>query len=450
MAPIDDGASDFSDEEVGTVLLAVPDGPMNEPPSHTASFIGGYPAFPAVPAGPSRAKGKGKMVESATPAEVRCGACHNPTPLLAQVYCPLDGGENDRTLYVWACARPGCRRREGSVRAYRASVRNEEYVADVAAKRAEAERIAAEEREKARQNPFTMKDNAAAPGLFGSAQPLFGAAASNPFAAPAAAPSEPSPASPPKAEAPTADVASLSITENLSEALTLAPPLPAYQPPLYISTIDEYLPYPETDSDVDIESDDDETPEQKAEWREDGWDKILPKNVDDIFERFVSRLAGAEDASNQVLRYDFDAVPLPYSSASPLFKKLFPGAPTRAPSSEEDEVNLADYYTTKSVSGCPRCGGPRVFELQLVPQLINVLRPSSLSTTGAPPEQPKKGAQTEEERRAEIMRLAKGEARGDGEAGEMEWGTIMVFSCKNDCVGVGEEWVGVEWEAVAE
>ncbi|BEJ12031.1 hypothetical protein CspHIS471_0204910 [Cutaneotrichosporon sp. HIS471] len=438
-----DDASDYSDEEVATVLLALPDGPMEGPASHTSSFIGGYPAFPAVPAGPSKnPKGKGKAVAATSaPDEVRCGACHKPIPLLSQVYCPLEGGENDRTLYVWACARPGCRRREGSVRAFRASVRNEEYVADVEAKRAEAERIAAEARERARQNPFTVKENAG-PGLFGGSQPLFGAAAANPFAAPSV-PSHTLP-KPKQDEVPTAAVASLS----LSDPVAYAAPLPAYQPPQYITTIDEYLDIAE-DSDVDVDSDEDEAPEQKAEWREDGWDKLLPKSVDDIFERFARRLASAEDASNQVLRYDFNAVPLPYSSSSPLFKKLFPGAPTRAPSSEEEEVNLAEYFTTKSVPACSRCGAARVFELQLVPQLINVLRPTSLSTTGKA-EAGKDKAQTEEERRAEILRLAKGEARGDGEAGEMEWGTVMVFGCEGDCIGVGEEWVGVEWEATAE
>ncbi|CAK9786419.1 hypothetical protein CC85DRAFT_287109 [Cutaneotrichosporon oleaginosum] len=442
-----DDASDFSEEEVATVLLALPDGPMEEAPSHTTSFIGGYPAFPAVPAGPSRnPKGKGKAVAATSaPEEVRCGACHKAMPLLSQVYCPLEGGENDRTIYVWACARPGCRRREGSVRAFRASVRNEEYVADVEAKRAEAERIAAEERERARQNPFTVQQNAGAgAGLFGAPKPLFGAAAANPFASPSAPAASPHPSSPKKDDAPTAAVASLS----LSDPVVHTPPIPAYQPPQYITTVDEFLPIAE-DSDVDVSEDEDEAPEQKAEWREDGWDKLLPKSVDDIFERFARRLASAEDASNQVLRYDFNAVPLPYSSSSPLFKKLFPGAPTRAPSSEEDEVNLADYYTTKPVPACTRCGAARVFELQLVPQLINVLRPSSLSTTGKPPAGNAK-VQTEEERRAEILRLAKGEARGEGDAGEMEWGTVMVFGCEGDCIGVGEEWVGVEWEAAPE
>lgn len=437
--PIPDDASDYSDEEVGTVLLAVPDGPVDAETKldHTTSFIGGYPSFPALPAGPSGTSKGRAAAPSAAPQEVACGSCKKPMPLLAQVYCPLPDGENDRTVYVWACASPACRRRDGSIRAYRASVRNEEYVADVERKRAEAARLAAEEREKARKNPFTMNDSQSnGSNLFGNSQPLFGAAPSNPFGAPDSAPA------PAKDEAPSAPLSSLQI----GEPTTYAPPLPAYQPPQFISTMDEYLTLPESDDESDDDEVDEDVP-QGSEWRESGWEKLVAKGVDDIFERFVRRLQSAEDGTNQVLRYDFDAVPLPYSSSSPLFKKLFPGAPTRAPASEEEEVNLAEFYSTKVVPKC-QCGSERVFELQLVPQLINTLRPSALSTTGEVPGTQEK-EQTEAERRAELERLAKGEARGDDNAAEMEWGTIMVFGCKGDCVGVSEEWVGVEWEAVA-
>jgi pre-rRNA-processing protein TSR4 len=417
-----------SEDEPSSVLLALPDGPVapdaTDARTHTASLIGGYPTFPPV---------------AGAPDVINCGACHAPIPLLAQVYCPLVDGANDRTLYVWACSRASCRRKEGAVRAFRASVRNEEYVADVEAKRAEAERIAREEREKARINPFTVKD-APAGGLFGGQQPLFGAAPPNPFAA-----AEPAPATAPEttaAAAPAEKLAALTI----GESTTLAPPLPAYQPAQYLATIDEYLPEPgaASDDESDVESDEDETPEMKAEWREEtGWDKLLPKSVDDIFTRFVRRLETAEEGGDaQVLRYDFGAVPLPYSSSSPLFKKLFPKAPTRALSSTDDEVVLAEYYTTSAVPPCPRCRSKRVFEAQLVPQLINILRPSALSTSGEPPAATPAAGLSEEERKAELVRFAK----GDGE-GEMEWGTIMVFSCANDCVGIGEEWVGVEWEA---
>jgi pre-rRNA-processing protein TSR4 len=427
-APSETG-SDCSDEP-SSVLLALPDGAI--PPDaadgrqHTTSLIGGYPTFPACAGVPDR---------------INCGSCHEAIPLLAQVYCPLVDGENDRTLYVFACPRAKCRRREGAVRALRASVRNEVYVADVEAKRAEAERVAKEEREKARINPFSAKPTEAG-GLFGAGAPLFGAApSSNPFAAttatPAAAAAEAS------ESAPSAAVAALTI----GEPTTLAPPLPAYQPAQYLTTTDEYLPPPESD-DEDVDSDDDEddnTPEAKAAWRgDDGWDKLLPKGVDDVFEKFVRRIQSADDASTQVLRYDFGAVPLPYSSSSALFKKLFPKAPIRKVSSEEDDVDLAEYYNPSFIPKCPRCKGTRVFEAQLVPQLINVLRPSALCTTGAAPTAKAAAAGlSEQQRKAQLALLAKGEADGD----EMEWGTIMVFSCARDCVGISEEWVGVEWEA---
>lgn len=421
----DDQMSD-TDEDVSSVLLALPDGPLEagDKMSYTTSHIGGHAAFPPV---------------DGVPKSVDCKSCGQPMPLLSQVYAPLVDGENDRTVYVFACPRHACRRKDGSVRAYRASKRNEAYVADVAAKKAAAEAAAAAERERARKNPFT----ASAPseqqgGLFGSNQPLFGAAAPNPFAAPAPAAEKPA--------APAAEMAKLEIKEG--EPVLLAP-APAYLPAQYLSTIDEYLPDPESDS--DLTDDEDESPEQAAEWRDaDGWDKILPKSVDDVFEKFVRRLETAEDASTQVLRYDFGAVPLAYQSTSSVFKTLFPGAPTKKPSSEEEDPDLSEYYTEKSIPKCPKCGAKRTFELQLVPQLINVLRPDSFAADGVTVAKKEAKNMTEEERKKELERIAKGDdANADGVA-DMEWGSVYVFGCEGDCVGVAEEHVLVDWEALAQ
>lgn len=130
------------------VLLAVPDGPISpessDAKSALVSLIGGYPTFPPLP---SVAK---------APETICCGICHQPIPLLAQVYCPPEGGENDRTVYVWACPRPTCQRRDGSVRAFRASVRNDEYAQDAEEKRRAAEKAAEEEKARARKNPFSV------------------------------------------------------------------------------------------------------------------------------------------------------------------------------------------------------------------------------------------------------------------------------------------------------
>lgn len=148
MSPSSPAGSSSSTLPDSNTLLALPDGsiPPNHPDrtSHTVSYIGGYPSFPPLP---SAAK---------APEVLKCGVCHEPILLLAQVYCPPEGGENDRTVYVWACVKVGCQRREGSIRALRASVKNEEYVRDVQEKKRLADELGAKERAKARINPFSV------------------------------------------------------------------------------------------------------------------------------------------------------------------------------------------------------------------------------------------------------------------------------------------------------
>ena len=82
-----------------------------------------------------------------------------------------------------------------------------------------------------------------------------------------------------------------------------------------------------------------------------------------------------------------------------------------------------------------------MFECQLMPNLINVLKP------------PFPGGQkalSDEERRAEVLRTLKGQGNGDRRG--MEWGTCMVFTCEKDCAVTGEagtwreEYVLVQWD----
>ncbi|WWC88319.1 uncharacterized protein L201_003227 [Kwoniella dendrophila CBS 6074] len=417
------------------VLLALPDEniPSSHPDlkSHTISTIGGYPTFPPA---------------ANIPKDINCGICHKPIPLLSQVYCPLENGENDRTLYVFACARLKCQKRDGSVRAFRASIRNEEYVQDVEEKRKIAETQAAAEREKARKNPFTLSSETQPNGsaLFGSAQPLFGAPSisPNPFAS-SAAPT-------PSAEL-TPDLSKLTISASTpsSSSTTLSPPLPAYQPAQYLSTIEEYLPPPE---DVELDSDDDEIEndeDMKATMLDDTWERMLPKHLDEVFQTFVKRLESSDGGSKQVLRYEFNGIPLPYSSSSPITKRLFPGCDK--PLGKDEELDINSLYKSNSdiIPNCTKCRGKRTFELQLVPYLISVLEPRNISTTGEVPIKANKKL-SEEERKKELNDLAnkiKSNNKDNlDEEGEMEWGNILVFGCENDCIGFNEEFVGVEWE----
>lgn len=142
---------------------------------------------------------------------------------------------------------------------------------------------------------------------------------------------------------------------------------------------------------------------------------------------------------------------MPYSSKSPLTKKLFPSLPQQKP--DDDEPTYEEHYDASKIPACPRCRGPRVFEMQLLPSLISILRPESLSTTGSASQPKPQVPQSEEERKKELVRLAKGDddtGAEDNDGGEaidgMEWGNVLLFGCKNDCVGFGEEWIGVEWE----
>nr|XP_019003909.1 uncharacterized protein I203_03064 [Kwoniella mangroviensis CBS 8507]OCF67370.1 hypothetical protein I203_03064 [Kwoniella mangroviensis CBS 8507] len=437
MSPSSPAGSSSSSLSEGytNVLLALPDGTI--PPdhsdlrSHTVSLIGGYPTFPPLPN------------TAQIPQDIICKVCKRSMPLLAQVYCPLENGENDRTVYVFACSKAGCQKKDGSIRAFRASIRNEEYVKDVEEKRKAAEAEAEKEREKARKNPFTPNGST----LFGSAQPLFGAALSNPFA-PTSPPSAPVP---PSTDSATADLFKLSISPSPSSSTTLSPPIPAYQPAQYLTTIDEYLPPPD---EVEYESsdDDDENADEelKGVMMDDNLERLFSQKVDEVFQRFVKRLEGSDGGLKQVLRYDFGGIPLPYSSQSPITRKLFSGCEKPLGKNQELDVDSLYNIDEKVIKRCEGCGGKRTFELQLTPYLISLLKPDTISTTGQ--EGDKKNAQeklTEEERKKELQELAQkikaGNADGNDEV-EMEWGNIMVFGCENDCIGLNEEVVGVEWE----
>ena len=95
-------------------------------------------------------------------------------------------------------------------------------------------------------------------------------------------------------------------------------------------------------------------------------------------------------------------------------------------------------YDASSVPRCSACGSRRVFECQLMPNLINVLRPS----WGADSKK-----LTDSERRAAVKRELAGD---DKEAKRgLEWGTCLVYSCEKDCSGDGcwkEEAVYVQWD----
>lgn len=123
-------------------------------------------------------------------------------------------------------------------------------------------------------------------------------------------------------------------------------------------------------------------------------------DIDKTFQKFSDRIAQNPE---QVLRYEFKGQPLLYSGTDDVGSRfVVPHGKSGAP---------------RGIPRCDSCGGQRVFEVQLVPGVIYELE------------------------KEEALNLDDG----------MEWGTIIVATCANNCGEAGEisfrdEWVGVQWE----
>jgi pre-rRNA-processing protein TSR4 len=132
-----------------------------------------------------------------------------------------------------------------------------------------------------------------------------------------------------------------------------------------------------------------------------------------------------------------------------LYKRLFPLSPNKSNSTTVTKaafnVQPNSGYNAESTPSCPHCGSRRIFEYQLMPNLINVL--GGGTTTGG-----EDVTATAEQRKEAIQRLLKSNPDGRG----MEWGTVLVFTCEKDCcLGSGnkekqgtwsEELVLVHWD----
>lgn len=153
------------------------------------------------------------------------------------------------------------------------------------------------------------------------------------------------------------------------------------------------------------------------------------------------------EAEDCLRRYELGGTPLPFATDDVL-NRLFPAPGQKAGvtivsgavfSASVDDARRS--YDAASIPACPSCGGRRVFECQLMPNLINTVRDNATAATA------QVDGQTEEERRRTIEKLIKG---GAEDVRGMEWGTAMVFSCENDCCkeksGWAEELVLVQWD----
>ncbi|PFH63019.1 hypothetical protein XA68_10431 [Ophiocordyceps unilateralis] len=348
----------------------------------------------------SKLGGQPDWLEGAQPASVtlaRCGACQDIMVLLLQLNgeLPERFPGHERRLYVFACRRKSCRRREGSVRVVRA-VR-----AWGGAKEEE------EEEEEEEEAVVEMKKDRSGLGeaLFGASTTVAtDVASSNPFAVPSiSAPSTSSSLTKTFAQ-------SLSLNNDKDEvsssSSTSFPPssrprfeawpsqLPKPYPTYSLSDADYEILEPTTAAKLPPQArlvdSSDELP--SALDRE-----AFESTMDATFQKFADRIAQNPD---QVLRYHFAGLPLLYSDKDAVGRLLAGLNPPGFPA-------------------CRHCAGPRCFELQLTPNAI--------------------------------VELEAGELGFDG----MEWGTIIVAVCERDCVPNSsaegevqylEEWAGVQWE----
>ncbi|KAF8199164.1 programmed cell death protein 2 [Pholiota molesta] len=438
----DDDWSDSDDEDLSqvetSVLLGVPDGDVDDEADRVdaaVSRIGGLPA----------------LLPSREPpiSSSHCKSCSQPMELLVQMWCPFEDSPMDRALYIWGCARSGCQGKDGSVRAWRGLRINEKYAQKLAQKRQrqlarERERVKAEEAQaqlEAQRKNFTGGNPFSMGGKGAGNAPMFGLGAQI-FGAPPSEEADESGKQKPKEEqgdaaedkADNDDADDESTDEELLTALAATSisesawkSAPSY-PPLYLST-------PRLPKGVQVEDlGDDDKKDKDISWAKETYEDSL--EVDQVFERFMNRV---KHEGEQCVRYELKGTPLPFGKDK-IFDLLWPAPPQDPlPVTKPDFKVVRDQKRVYDASAVPK-----VFECQLVPNLINVLRPA---------DEEKGKKLTDEERRKEVEKALKG---GDKDAKRgMEWGTCMIFSCEKDCCEengkeVKEAWreeaVYVQWD----
>jgi pre-rRNA-processing protein TSR4 len=152
-------------------------------------------------------------------------------------------------------------------------------------------------------------------------------------------------------------------------------------------------------------------------WQGETYEKQhLPRGVDKQFKKFTERV---EFSPSQCVRYEFNGQPLFYSALRPDQQKLI-------------------------ASPCKHCHGPRVFEFQLMPNILSILP----TTEYASKDQPAQKSSIE----GKAKHIDAKTVLDSWNVG-MEFGTILVFVCQKDChqgsiedVSYIEEAVVVQYE----
>ncbi|KAJ5616293.1 hypothetical protein N7537_001407 [Penicillium hordei] len=374
-----------------------------------------------------------KWLDEASPAPgdfANCKVCNSPMLLLLELHGDLPDHfpTDERRLYLFGCPRKPCNRKPGSIRAFRAArkVTVGGQNKHVEAKTEDTQPAAPEKPKQdlgaslfgatnltsnisSNQNPFSSSSGPTPAG-------------SNPFATPVQATA-------PTAEKPAVSASTLAssfadkvrisspppsaATKKTPESSTPVPwpaqsAFPAPYKNFYLDAEYETLSRPsspEVPDNVQIEPMEEEGA-GGAELKD-----TFESELDKDFMKFSMRL---EHNPEQVLRYEFRGTPLLYSTSDEVGARLHSH---NAPNAKITTLGAG------SIPACEYCGSQRVFEFQIVPHAITMLE------EGRP-----------------------GVGLGKDDAG-MEWGTIIMGVCGNNCTpqelgvtGWREEWAGVQWE----
>ncbi|KAI2631131.1 hypothetical protein GGS21DRAFT_523413 [Xylaria nigripes] len=425
MAPYDSDSSGGEEEDFTetNVLLGYA---SKEPGEDPITRLGGRPDWFDPESPPSAAL-------------ARCKVCKDLMVLLLQLNAELPDRfpGHERRLYVFACRKKSCQRRDGSIRTLRglrvapgsktAPLKNEKKKKEEKPKEPAPPSNLGETLFGAKTlggssgaNPFSALGSG---GQSAPSNPF--ASGNNPFSAPKPVP-EPTNNSQPEAESEkqVEDVKALpktfAETLSLNNPQTSKPPPPpepwpsesSQQKPYPISYLSEAEyetldPTPPPVPQATVKMDVDDNSGSSGGGKEDK--EVFESTMDTTFQRFADRLAQNPEQS---IRYEFGGLPLLYSKTDAIGKALV---------SDGAGATLSAAGGVKGMPRCPNCGGPRTFEVQLCPHAITELEAEELSFEG------------------------------------MDWGTVIVGVCERDCqaraieegqAGYLEEWAGVQWEEV--
>ncbi|CBQ73262.1 conserved hypothetical protein [Sporisorium reilianum SRZ2] len=498
--PSDDGYDSDSGSEFDTsdVQLGLADGPLeaDDETNPLVSRIGGRAAWLPMKSNP-------------TQDVAQCSSCKQQMQLLVQIFAPLVESPYDRCLMVWGCARPACQRNSvSSLRVIRTLKFNTRWAAKLekqkakrlAREQAKKEREAAaakakqEQEERAKINPFSAPAGGANAGLGGM---LFGGGSDNPFAPPSApTAAAQTPTKEAEADSKDDDYSSEdeddeeSESERLAEELALKSDLAAAQPtaesawvesstrypPLYLNTVpepssssvskklskDEAAMLKSASASGALAQNDVDDADLKG-FAKEGYEKMLLDGIDDTFERFLKRVSVEP---RQAVRYEFGGEPIAFHAKGKIYDLLWPKQPkpkagagvavTKSQFKSGVSANAGERpFSARAVPPCPHCGSARVFEAQLMPNLINLLKADhihaadgSLDTdthsaaSTAHDDEAKRKAAIEQALGRRLPSAAPGkdgaQATFDARSG-LVWSTAFVFVCSKDCAADAQE-----------